>query len=258
VSEDGMEIADEEVSADQDSGNQGVESASTTKMKTSMIHHTGRLNAIVLKWPKYAATSKQPQASSYDQLCMPMHKQIKNQPDRTILYLPLLKSFLISRHKNVASFQLRCLPNQDWNYVLWCCHHEGAGSVNHHGCDKGMFCSPFSKEQNRKHYNTLCFKQKRCLHIKGQGCADGHKQWLSKTKEETWLSVWKHYFSCVLDALQGHDVGTCDIPHVFMQADIDKELHMLFEGELVDLLLQVEPTFEHMWLETVAPKYWPT
>jgi hypothetical protein len=28
-----------------------------------------------------------------------------------------------------------------------------------------------------------------------------------------------------------------------MQADIDEELHVLFEGELVDLLVQVEPSF---------------
>jgi hypothetical protein len=29
-----------------------------------------------------------------------------------------------------------------------------------------------------------------------------------------------------------------------MQADIDEELHILFEGELVDLLIQVEPSFQ--------------
>jgi hypothetical protein len=34
-------------------------------------------------------------------------------------------------------------------------------------------------------------------------------------------------------------VGNCDIPGAFMQADIDKELHILFEGELVDLLVQL-------------------
>jgi hypothetical protein len=42
-----------------------------------------------------------------------------------------------------------------------------------------------------------------------------------------------------------------DIPGAFMQVDIDEELHILFEGELVDLLIQVEPTFQeyvaHNW-----------
>jgi hypothetical protein len=41
--------------------------------------------------------------------------------------------------------------------------------------------------------------------------------------------------SCIIDALQGHDVGTCNI---------DEELPILFEGELVDLLIQVEPSFQ--------------
>jgi hypothetical protein len=38
-------------------------------------------------------------------------------------------------------------------------------------------------------------------------------------------------------------MGTCDIPGAFMQADIDEELHILFEGDLVDLLVEVEPSF---------------
>jgi hypothetical protein len=30
----------------------------------------------------------------------------------------------------------------------------------------------------------------------------------------------------------------------FMQADINKELHILFDSKLVDLLIQVEPSFQ--------------
>lgn len=43
--------------------------------------------------------------------------------------------------------------------------------------------------------------------------------------------------------MEGRDVATVDIPGAFMQADIDEELHILFEAELVDLLVQVEPSF---------------
>jgi hypothetical protein len=58
------------------------------------------------------------------------------------------------------------------------------------------------------------------------------------------VSVEALFLSCVIDALQGHNVGTCNIPGAFMQADIDEDLHILFEGDLVDLLIQVEPSFE--------------
>jgi Reverse transcriptase (RNA-dependent DNA polymerase) len=73
------------------------------------------------------------------------------------------------------------------------------------------------------------------------------KQRLYKTKEETsspTVSIEALFLSCIIDAHQRRDVGTCDIPGAFMHADIDEELHILFEGELVDLLIQVEPTFQ--------------
>jgi hypothetical protein len=103
-------------------------------------------------------------------------------------------------------------------------------------------------EQKDKALRYLMFlEEKRCGRIKGRGCANGCKQRLYKTKEENsspTVSVEALFLSCIIDALQRRDVGTCDIPGAFMQADIDEELHILFEGELVDLLIQVEPTFQ--------------
>jgi Reverse transcriptase (RNA-dependent DNA polymerase) len=93
----------------------------------------------------------------------------------------------------------------------------------------------------------MFLKEKRCGRIKGQGCADRRKQQLYKTKEETsspTVSVEALFLSCIIDAQQQRDVGMCDIPGAFMQADIDKELHILFEGKLVDLLIQVKPSFQ--------------
>ena len=37
---------------------------------------------------------------------------------------------------------------------------------------------------------------------------------------------------------------TCDIPGAFMQSDIDKQLFLKFDGDLVELLIQVEPTYQ--------------
>jgi hypothetical protein len=69
---------------------------------------------------------------------------------------------------------------------------------------------------------------------KGQECADGCKQHVYKTKEKNsspTVSVEALFLGCVIDACQGCDVGTCDIPGAFMQAPgIDEELQILFEG----------------------------
>ena len=39
-------------------------------------------------------------------------------------------------------------------------------------------------------------------------------------------------------------VITCDIPGAFMQANIDKQLFLKFDGDLVELLIQVDPTYQ--------------
>jgi hypothetical protein len=91
----------------------------------------------------------------------------------------------------------------------------------------------------------MFLKEKRFGCIKGHGCADGRRQWIYKTKAETSLptvSVEALFLTCMID--EQHDVATLDIPGAFMQADIDEEVHILFKGELVDLLLGVDETFK--------------
>jgi hypothetical protein len=81
---------------------------------------------------------------------------------------------------------------------------------------KACFAHKQTQEQKRKALWYLMFiKEKRCGCIKGQGCANSCKQCIYKTKEETsspTVSVEALFLSCIVDALQGHDVGTCDIP----------------------------------------------
>jgi hypothetical protein len=99
-------------------------------------------------------------------------------------------------------------------------------------------------EQKNKALRYLMFlKEKRCGRIKARGCADGRKQRVYKTKADTsspTVSIEALLLSCMIDSLEGRDVATCDIPGAFMQADIDEEVHVKFDGELVDLLVQVD------------------
>ncbi len=47
--------------------------------------------------------------------------------------------------------------------------------------------------------------------------------------------------ACVIDAEEGRDVATVDIPGAFMQADIDEVVHVKFEGEIAEMLVRLDP-----------------
>jgi uncharacterized protein YeaC (DUF1315 family) len=110
------------------------------------------------------------------------------------------------------------------------------------GCD----ARELTREQKQKALRYLMFlKEKRCGRIKGRGCIDGRKQRLWKNKEDTTsptVSIEALLLSCMIDAREGRDVATIDIPVAFMQAFIDKLVHVKFDGELIDLICQVDPS----------------
>ena len=72
--------------------------------------------------------------------------------------------------------------------------------------------------------------------IKGRGCVYGRKQryWLSKedTSSPT-VSTEGIMLSCMIDAMEGREVATADIPGAFLQTDYDKEdIHIKMEGAI--------------------------
>ena len=105
--------------------------------------------------------------------------------------------------------------------------------------------SMLTQEEKRCSLQYLMFlKQKRCGCIKGRGCADGWKQRVYKTKEETsapTVSIESLFLLCVIDAKEGQKVATCDIQGAFMQADIDEITHVKLKGPLATFLTKVDP-----------------
>ena len=113
-----------------------------------------------------------------------------------------------------------------------------------HPCD----ATTLSRSEKYSAMKYLMFlKEKRCGKVKGQGCADGRKQRLYKSKEETsspTIRVESLFLSSMIDAKEDRKVITCDIPGAFMQANIDEQLFLKFDGDLVELLIQVDPTYQ--------------
>ena len=92
----------------------------------------------------------------------------------------------------------------------------------------------------------MFLKQKRCGKIKGRGCADGRKQRLYKSKEDTTsptITTEALFLTCLTDAIENRYVVTCDVPGAFMHSDIDELVHLKLEGEIAELLVKVDPSY---------------
>ena len=105
----------------------------------------------------------------------------------------------------------------------------------------GYKASSLSSSQWKAALQYLMFlKEKQCGKVKAHGCADGHKQQLYKLNDETsspTMNVEAIFITCLIDAMEGQEVMTCDIPGAFMQSDMDELLHMKLEGEIAHLLI---------------------
>ena len=93
----------------------------------------------------------------------------------------------------------------------------------------------------------MFLKQNCCWKGKGHGCADGWKQRVYKTKEDTsspTISVEALLLTCLIDAMDVLSVSTCDRPGAFIQVDMDEKIHMHLDGELAELLMKVGPIYK--------------
>jgi len=118
---------------------------------------------------------------------------------------------------------------------------------------KPMLGKDLTREEKKKALQYLMFlKQKRCGKIKARGCADGRKQRVYKTKEETrspTVRTESLFLSAIIDARERRRVVTCDIPGAFMQADMDEVVHVRFDGPLAQLLTRVDPNTYTKYLQ---------
>ena len=85
--------------------------------------------------------------------------------------------------------------------------------------------------------------EKRNGDIKGRGCADGRKQRVYTTKEETsspTVTTEAIMLTAGIDAKERRDVATSDIPGAFLQADMEgPDVYVKLVGEIAELLLKM-------------------
>ena len=103
----------------------------------------------------------------------------------------------------------------------------------------------------------MFIKQKRCGKIKARGCADGRKQRIYKSKEESsspTVAIESLMISCTIDAHERRFVITTDIPGAFMHPFMDEIVYMKIEGALVDLLIQMNQQYKEFVYENNGKK----
>jgi Reverse transcriptase (RNA-dependent DNA polymerase)/Zinc knuckle len=115
------------------------------------------------------------------------------------------------------------------------------------GVMKPMHRSQLSRNQRYRALSYLMFlKEKANGTIKGRGCADGRSQRAYITKEESSSPTVANesvFLTSVIDAREGRDVATVDVPGAFMQADMDDEVFMRLDGVMLELLLEIDSSY---------------
>jgi hypothetical protein len=99
-----------------------------------------------------------------------------------------------------------------------------------------------TQQQQHNALRYLMFlKKKQYGTIKGCGCATERKQREYTTKEETsspTVAIESLMLSCIIDAKEGRNVATANIPGTFMQTDMVDTVHMVLEGTMAELLVK--------------------
>ena len=103
------------------------------------------------------------------------------------------------------------------------------------------------------YFNVLSYlmllKRKRIGAVKARGCANGRSQRKFILKDESsspTVSTYVLFISCTMNATEGRQVVTCNIPRAFLQVDWpkDNDCYLKFEGLMVKMICEIDPSYE--------------
>jgi len=97
----------------------------------------------------------------------------------------------------------------------------------------------------------MFLKEKRDRSIKVRGCANGKSQQEYTTKAETsspTLSL-ESMMTCVIAAKEGKYIAVTNIPREFLQAEMDKDVHIISERIIAKLIVRLETKlyWKYVW-----------
>jgi hypothetical protein len=92
----------------------------------------------------------------------------------------------------------------------------------------------------------MFLKQKRSGQVKGRGCADGQHQHIYSVKcdvSSPTVATKSILLTSTIDAFEGRDIATVNIPGAFLQAEMEGILHVRLTEVVVDALQRIDPTY---------------
>jgi hypothetical protein len=116
--------------------------------------------------------------------------------------------------------------------------------------DEKMAFQPIDKdsisidERKKALRSITLIKEKRCGRIKGRTVADGRPQRDYIPQEESTsptVSIEALMLSIAIDAKEKRHVATCDVEGAYLHADMTDTVHMVFEDNMVDYMVQAHP-----------------
>jgi len=98
----------------------------------------------------------------------------------------------------------------------------------------------------------MFLKEKLDRSIKASRCDNGMSQRDFTTKEETsspTISLEAMMLSCTIDVKEGRYVVVTDIPGALLHANMEQDVHMLLEGTIAELIINLEPRLyrKYIW-----------
>jgi hypothetical protein len=103
------------------------------------------------------------------------------------------------------------------------------------------------EERSRALRLVQLLKLKRCGRLRGRTCADGRKQRkyiLPEDATSPTVSTEALLMTCVIDARERRHVVTADVPGAFLHAKMDDVVHVVVEGEQLQLLIKSNPEYK--------------
>lgn len=120
---------------------------------------------------------------------------------------------------------------------------------------EGKYITPTVRRKALSYLMLL--KRKRSGQIKGRGVADGRLQReyiLMEEYSSPTISLYALVASCVMDAIEGRSVITCDLPAAFLQGNYHqeegKECYLKFKGVMVEMICKINLAFQRKVVET--------
>ena len=113
-------------------------------------------------------------------------------------------------------------------------------------------------ERERALRSITLVTKKRSGKIKGRTVADGRKQRDYIPRDDITLptiSTEALMISLAIDAHEGRKVSTADVEGAYLHADMDKKVIMMFDGEMVDYMIAVNPEY-NPGLHDALPNLW--